>query len=201
MLAKSWIRSHNIAYIYSDQILIISEVLWIQIHWIWIWILNCCPILIRIQGYVINLKTKFKNNIRDKILVTDYNYKKIMSPQEIFIQLSLVPKKCLLLCQGAGWAAEPARHSRVGWRGDGVRGGAAALHRLEADQRWALHTARHSAPGHCAVSPGATRLMPIAHVSFFSLPCFSNYRIILFLVCPELIRILLHSYDILLHIW
>ena len=34
--------------------------LWIQIHWIWIWIQKFCPIWIRIQGYVINFERRKK---------------------------------------------------------------------------------------------------------------------------------------------
>ena len=48
-----------IVFIFSSCVNPFKTVLWIQLYWIWIWILNFGPILIQIQGYVINWETKF----------------------------------------------------------------------------------------------------------------------------------------------
>ena len=49
---------------YTD-ILHVSPVFWIHIHWIWIRILNFGLIWIRIQGYVINYDRKMRNYLRE----------------------------------------------------------------------------------------------------------------------------------------
>jgi hypothetical protein len=74
----------------------------------------------------------------------------MLKPMLIFMSVNIA---------GTGWSAEPTRHSRVGGRWDGVRGGAPPLRGLEADQRWALPTTSQSAPEYCPISNGLTWLI------------------------------------------